>query len=1039
MARIPEAEIERLKGEVSLARLVEAKGIALARHGADLVGRCPFHEDKTPSLVVSPRKNLWHCLGACQTGGSVIDWVMRTEGLSFRHAVDFLRDGAPSIGSTIVKRSTVPKLPAPVSIGADDQALLNQVVGFYHSTLKASPEALRYLQRRDLVHPELVDRFRLGFANRTLGVRLPNKNRKTGAVLRERLTKIGILRESGHEHFNGCVVVPILDEAGNVTEVYGRKITENLKPGLPIHLYLPGPHRGVWNGEVLAAAKEIIVCEALIDAMTFWCAGYRNVTAAYGIEGFTDEILAAFKRYKTERVLIAYDRDDAGERAAEKLAVKLIAEGIECWRIHFPKGVDANEYALKVQPAVKSLGVAIRKALWLGKGKEPERSEPLPVEAPPAVPEVEAPLPTRAQASAPSSLAADLAAKEKTSEAIEAPSVEHVTVAAAPIEDEPLAVSPVPAAPSAQAAAEVKENEILLAFGSENNARRYRIRGLAKNLSYELLKVNVLASRGDAFHVDTIDLYAAKQRAAYVAQAAAELHVKDEIVKADLGRVLLKLEELQEQAIKKATAPKEPLAVKMEEAEREAALDLLRSTDLLARVLADLEACGLVGEKTNKLVGYLAAVSRKLDSPLAVLVQSSSAAGKSTLMEAVLAFVPEEDRVQYSAMTGQSLFYLGTQDLKHKVLAIAEEEGAARAAYALKLLSSEGELTIASTGKDPATGNLVTQEYRVEGPVMLFTTTTAMEVDEELKNRCLVLGVDESREQTQAIHRRQRDKRTLEGLLRKARREELTKLHQNAQRLLRPLDVLNPYAQLLTFPDQATRTRRDHEKYLTLIDTIALLHQSQREVRVTERDGERVEYIEATAADVRLANELAHDVLGRSLDELPPQTRRLLLLVEHHVGAECKRQSIARAAYRFSRRALREAIGWGDTQLKLHLGRLVDLEYLVAHRASHGAHEYELVYDGGGGDGAPYVPGLIDAAVLDATTTTNRSGINAERSAPGRGPVGPWSGGGRVADIAVSTCEMGGFGEIALPSAKTRFLDEKIEDAVVPLGAARRA
>jgi DNA primase len=171
MARIPEAEIERLKSEVSLQRLVEAKGIALARHGADLVGRCPFHEDKTPSLVITPKKNLWHCLGACQAGGSVIDWVMRTEGVSFRHAVELLRDGVPAVAGGIVKRSTVPKLAAPVAIGADDQQLLNQVVDYYHATLKSSPEALAYLERRGLVHPELVERFRLGFANRSLGER----------------------------------------------------------------------------------------------------------------------------------------------------------------------------------------------------------------------------------------------------------------------------------------------------------------------------------------------------------------------------------------------------------------------------------------------------------------------------------------------------------------------------------------------------------------------------------------------------------------------------------------------------------------------------------------------------------------------------------------------------------------------------------------------------------------------------------------------------------------------------------------------------
>ena len=150
-------------------------------------------------------------------------------------------------------------------------------------------------------------------------------------------------------------------------------------------------------------------------------------------------------------------------------------------------------------------------------------------------------------------------------------------------------------------------------------------------------------------------------------------------------------------------------------------------------------------------------MSRLLEAPLAVLVQSSSAAGKSAIMEAVLAMLPEEQRVQYSAMTGQSLFYMGETDLKHKVLAIVEEEGASRAAYALKLLQSEGVLSIASTGKDATTGRLVTHQYRVEGPVMLFLTTTAIDLDEELLNRCLVLAVDEGRAQTQAIHKKQRE------------------------------------------------------------------------------------------------------------------------------------------------------------------------------------------------------------------------------------------------------------------------------------------
>ena len=166
--------------------------------------------------------------------------------------------------------------------------------------------------------------------------------------------------------------------------------------------------------------------------------------------------------------------------------------------------------------------------------------------------------------------------------------------------------------------------------------------------------------------------------------------------------------------------------------------------------------------------------------------------------------------MQYSAMTGQSLFYMGESDLAHKILAIVEEEGAERASYALKLLQSEGELTIASTGKDPATGRLVTQEYRVEGPVMIFLTTTAIEVDEELLNRCIVLTVDEGREQTRAIHERQREAQTLGGCW--AAGAAVMELHQNAQRLLRPLSVVNPYAEELTFPGSPdAHAARSHE------------------------------------------------------------------------------------------------------------------------------------------------------------------------------------------------------------------------------------
>ena len=983
MARIPEAALERLKRSVSVERLAEAAGVTLKPHGKDRIGLCPFHDDREPSLVITPSKNLWHCLGACQAGGSVVDWVMKAEGVSFRHAVELLQnDYAPessslAAGRAPVRYASVPKLATPLARDAEDATLLGQVIEYYHETLKSTPEAMRYLEQRGIANADAVAQFKLGLANRTLGYRLPVKNRKAGAALRGQLQRIGILRPSGHEHFNGALVMPVLDDTGQVLEVYGRKMTPNLRKGTPLHLYLPGPHQGVWNAPALSASPEVILCEALIDALTFWCAGLRNVTASYGVEGFTAEHLATFKSSGIERVLIAYDRDAAGDAAAEKLATRLQSEGFACFRVQFPKGMDANAYALSVQPAGPALELAVRSATWMGTGAPPPRphraehaqdkadATSIPAEPPSSSPPVTTPPPPTAAPTSPEPAQAPL----------------------------PAAVIPPPATSSVEA--EVTEHDVIVRFGD----RRYRVRGLSKNLSHEVLKVNLLASRpnlealGEAVHVDTLDLYQARARGVFIKQAAVELGVKEDVIKHDLGALLLKCEALQEAALSEADAA---AAVTLDEVARNDALTLLHSPDLIDRIQADVQRAGLVGETTNTLVAYLACVSRKLQSPLALLVQSTSAAGKSSLMDAVLAFVPEEDRVQYSAMTGQSLFYMGETDLRHKVLAIVEEEGVAQAAYALKLLQSEGELTIASTAKDPTTGRLATQEYHVEGPVSIFLTTTAVDLDEELINRCLVLSVDEGRAQTAAIHQHQRAKRTLKGLLAKAERESILARHRNAQRLLEPLAVVNPYAEHLTFVDGQTRTRRDHEKYLTLIDAIALLHQHQREVKTVTHGEQALRYVEVTLDDIALANRLAHDVLGRTLDELPPQTRRLLGHLRDMVAEACERDALRQCDVRFTRRDVREHSGWGNTQLKVHLARLVEMEYLLLHRGGRGqSFVYELLYDGEADDARPRLSGLIDIDRLNALDAhgydATRSGANGERSGSGRSEVGPVS------------------------------------------------
>ena len=874
------------------------------------------------------------------------------------------------------------KLVNMLEPGNDDHVMFSHVVSFYHESLKRNKKALAYIKKR-CISGDAVDHFNIGYSDRTLGLAIPKKNTKAGALKRGQLHRIEILLPTGHEAMRGRITVPIRVNGVNKS-LYGRMVGNKVRTGVPLHLFVPDAQKGIFNLEAIEISEELILCQSIFDALTFWSAGFRNVTCTYGLDGFTDELREAITCHSVQRVLIAFENTDKANSVATTVSEQLMPLGVDCYRIEFPKGKDANATANTVEMPSASgiLGEAIRKAVWMGKGSKVE---------PPSD-------------NGNSGNIADINELEQETVYFDLQDSENGSASEIKESDEDEVVDdteseivadspPLPATvlpPSLlDVKTEVNDDDIVIHL--EN--RRYRIRGLEKNLCVDQLKVNILVNTEDGLFVDTFDLYAAKPRASFIKQAALELDVTEEVIKQDLGKVLLKLEQLQDDFIREALTTKPQPPNPMTEKERIEALSLLQSPHLLQCIVDDYERCGVVGERTNKLMGYLSALSRKLDNPLAVMIQSTSAAGKSALMDAVLSFVPEEDRIQYSAMTGQSLFYMGSLDVKHKILAISEEEGASNASYALKLLQSDGQLTIASTGKDTKTGKLTTQEYKVEGPVMIFSTTTAIDIDEELLNRCIVLTVDEDRTQTQAIHDWQRFQETLEGLMASQEREAIVRVHRNAQRLIEPLKVINPFAKQLTFLSDKTRTRRDHKKYLTLIRTIALLHQYQREIKTTYYQGEPIQYIEATLDDIAMANQLAHEVLGRSLDEMPHQTRRLLILIDTMVREACHALGLSRSEYRFGRRDIRACTGWGETQLKVHLQRLEALEYLLIHSGGRGKPiVYELLYNSEGQDGKSFLMGLADVKQLVKSHHSDKlSASNPQSSVSGLPQVGALS------------------------------------------------
>ena len=382
----------------------------------------------------------------------------------------------------------------------------------------------------------------------------------------------------------------------------------------------------------------------------------------------------------------------------------------------------------------------------------------------------------------------------------------------------------------------------------------------------------------------------------------------------------------------------------MSDAQRDEALKVLRDPKLLDRILADYETCGLVGEATNKLVCYLACVSRHLPEPLAVLIQSSSGAGKTTLQDAVLRFMPEEEQVRFSAMTGQSLYYMGRTALKHKILAVAEEEGVMQASYALKLLQSDGKLRLAIAERDRDTGRLQTRHNEVEGPIATLLTTTAEHPDVELASRCVTLRANEQPSQTAAIHRRQRANYT--SNIAAVNCLAIVKRHQNAQRLLKPLRIVIPWAEQLTFRTDQIRDRRDHVKYLSLIASITLLHQYQRKHVTRIVGGEPQDAVAATLDDIEVANRLASEVFETRGDSMLPQAQQLLVQLNDYVTRRADQEAVSRSDIRFTQRQLREALGWSDRALRRQLRRLVELEYVLVHRTGQGNQRaYQLADD----------------------------------------------------------------------------------------------
>src|ERR1035441_5582710 len=319
MPRIPDEKLEQLKRNTNLAELVRSRGVELKKHGGrDLIGRCPLpgHKDKTPSFIVTPGKNLFHCFG-CGAAGGPIDFIMKLDGLTFRAAVDTLLAQGPvrraSATPEAAKRKEVPALPEERA-----QVLMERVITIYAEAFADSP-GRAYLEKRGLADLSLLAKYRVGYADGRLARLLPSTGNS-----RDELRALGVLLdERGRERFAGCVVFPVFDESGRIVTLYGRSI--ETEPGAEgrRHVYLPNRPQGLWNAAILKSSPHIVFVESVIDALSVITSGVGNVLSIQGTNGFGDDDAALLKAHGIQRVTLFLEGAAAGRAANERLKEKL--------------------------------------------------------------------------------------------------------------------------------------------------------------------------------------------------------------------------------------------------------------------------------------------------------------------------------------------------------------------------------------------------------------------------------------------------------------------------------------------------------------------------------------------------------------------------------------------------------------------------------------------------------------------------------------------------------------------------------------------
>ena len=821
--------IEEIKSTLTIMDVVMQYGLLPDRQGKLC---CPFHEDKTPSFQIYSKTNTWHCFsGNCNAGsGDVIDFVMKKDISNKYQAIMKCK--------AIIAQLHPEALPtvhhqvnSPVIDKQDKANTLEKIFTYFKNGLTTSSLGRNYLNTRGL------DRAKLQAAGIMLGYNSGQYHHGTQNLI-EGSVKYGLLIPSDRVNTGGSgyniwgkmtVVFPLLNKQNNIISFYARSVNDmkNNK-----HYYLKDSE-GLFPCYPKHNTKSLLITESIIDAATLQqlteITSQFTILAAYGTNRLTDEHLQAIKELnELEEIVFYFDGDTAGITATKKYVTTLkeLLPNVTVSVVQTLENEDVNSIYCKYGIELIAQQINTRVSA---------ETEVITLQTPPPVVE------------------------EKKQEPQKKPIAKKET-------------------PKQEPTTFTTDNPEALVW--QNEQLHILILGGIKLSGLDRLKVTLKIKSKKNHYTPlrhNLDLYNTEHLLRLKQNVSEQLEVPLTLADVSFNEVIEALENYRLERVSNLQ-PTKHISQPMTTLETDTALAFLKHPELMHNTMSDIGKTGIVGEHVNRLTMFLVFLSRITSDPLHIISFGASGTGKTYLQEGVAKLIPIEDKLEITTLSGNALYYFKNDDLKHKLLLIEDYDGVQDGLYALRELSSKQKITKTVSLKD-SKGNIKTYTFVVEGPVCIAGCTTKESTYEDNANRCILLYLDTSAKQDELIMEYQR--KVSAGLINYKEEEIFRTQLRNAQRMIKPIRVVNPYAPCLKIPKNVLKPRRSHRLYLRFIEIVTLYNQYQREIKINTLDNEP--YIETTFEDIAWANKLLKHILIRKADELTTACRTFLERLKSHL------------------------------------------------------------------------------------------------------------------------------------------------------------